>query len=186
METKLIKNTRDNLPKFLKKMGFKIGAEIGVYKAAFTDKFCKEGFKMYGIDPYHSYTTTGRVYKDDKRQQFLYEHAHRVLKKYNDCTIIRKTSMDAVKMFRDSSLDFVYIDGDHSFSHVAEDIQAWAYKVKKGGIVAGHDYCANVGGIEKNINQVGPVIDAYVKAFNVKKLYVFGNKDHASSWFFVR
>lgn len=181
-----IKETRDALPQLLKDKGFTIGAEVGVYKAEFTEKFCKLGMKMYAIDPWHSYNGAGRIAKDNTRHEFLYSHAKRTLKPYNNCSIIRRASMDAVRDFRDGSLDFVYIDGDHSFKHVAEDIYEWTWKVKKGGIVAGHDYKANVGGIEKNINQVGPVIDAYVKAFGIKDLQIIGDKDHASSWFFIR
>ena len=80
----------------------------------------------------------------------------------------------------------MYIDGDHSFKHVAQDIYEWTWKVRKGGVVSGHDYIANVGGIQKNINQVGPVVDAYIRAFNIGNLYLFGHKDHATSWMWIR
>lgn len=179
-------SSRNELPEFFKQMGYKVGVEIGVYKAAFTNMLCDAGFKMFGIDPWHSYSGAGRVAKDQSRQEFLYGHAKRVLEKYNDCTIIRKASMDAVGSFKDESLDFVYIDGDHSFKHVAQDIYEWTWKVRKGGVVAGHDYRANIGGIEKNINHIGPVVDAYTKAFAIKNWYVFGDKDHASSWMWIR
>lgn len=178
--------TRNELPKYFKESGFSVGAEIGVYKGAFSEMLCSAGLKVYAIDPWHSYDSGGRITKDNKRNQYLYNRAYNTLKKYPDCTIIRKTSMDAVPWFKDESLDFVYIDGDHNFKHIAQDIYEWTYKVRKGGIVAGHDYKANVGGIEKNINHVGPVVDAYVKAFGIKKLYIIGRKDHASSWFFIR
>ena len=181
-----IEDTRDVLPELFKEKGFTVGAEIGIYKGEFTQKLCEAGLKMYGIDPYHSYAGAGRIAKDNARHEFLYSHAKKALEQYKDCTIIRKASMDAVHEFKDGSLDFVYIDGDHSFKHVAQDIYEWAWKVRKGGIVAGNDYCANVGGIEKNINQVGPVINAYVKAFGVKDLKIIGGKDHASSWYFIR
>ena len=178
--------SRDELPEFFKQMGYTVGAEIGVYKGEFTEKFCKVGLKIYGVDPWHSYAETSRAVKSQERQEFLYHHTQRVLAPYNDCTIIRKTSMDAVHQFKDRSLDFVYIDGDHNFKNVAEDIYDWSWKVRKGGIVAGHDYCANIGGIEQNINQVRPAIEAYMKALKIKKWYVIGDKDHASSWMFIR
>jgi hypothetical protein len=38
------------------------------------------------------------------------------------------------------SCDFVYIDGNHSYSHVKEDLRLWFPKVKRGGVFAGHDY----------------------------------------------
>ena len=37
--------SRDNLPKFFKQMGYKAGAEIGVYMGAFSEKFCKAGLR---------------------------------------------------------------------------------------------------------------------------------------------
>ena len=177
---------RGELPEFFKEMGYTIGAEIGVYKGEFTEKFCQVGLKMYAIDPWHSYEAAGRASKYQTRQEFLYGHAQRVLVPYVDCTIIRKASMDAVCHFKDESLDFVYIDGDHSFKHVAQDIYEWTWKVRKGGIVSGHDYKANRGGIFQNINQVGPVVDAYIKAFDIKNWYLLGDGDHASSWFWIR
>jgi len=179
-------STRNSLPEFFKEMGYSVGAEIGVYKAEFTKRFCEAGLKMYAIDPYHSYSSAGRVAKDQSRHEFLYGHAKRTLAPYTDCTIIRKASMDAVHDFKDKSLDFVYIDGDHSFKHVAQDIYEWTWKVRKGGVVAGHDYYPNREAVEKNIRHVGHVIDAYTKAFQIDKWYEVGTKDHASSWFFIR
>lgn len=42
--------------------------------------------------------------------------------------------------FDDGSLDFVFIDADHRYEGVSRDIDAWAPKVKRGGILAGHDF----------------------------------------------
>jgi len=182
--------SRENLPKFFKKMGYAVGAEIGVYKGEFTEKFCKAGLKMYAIDPWHSYGGAGRAAKEQKRQDFLYGHTQRTLAPYLDCTIIRKTSMDAVHYFKDESLDFVYIDGDHSFKHIAEDIYEWTWKVRKGGVVSGHDYLGNNSIAQKMIPHVGAVVDAYVKAFNIKNWYIFGRgirgNDNALSWMWIR
>ena len=174
---------RNELPEFFKEMGYTVGAEVGVYKGEYTELFCKQGLKMYGIDPWHSYNGAGRTQQLQERQDFIYGHASRLLSKYNDCTLIRKTSMDAVNNFKDNSLDFVYIDGDHSFSHVANDIQAWAYKVRKGGIVSGHDYFNNY--------RYGVVraVDAYTYAHNITKWYVTGGAlamDRHPSYFWVK
>lgn len=50
-------------------------------------------------------------------------------------------SVVASRLYDDASLDFVFIDADHSYAAVSRDIDAWIPKVKKGGIIAGHDYC---------------------------------------------
>lgn len=184
--------SRDELPEFFVQMGFKRGAEIGVYKGEYTKKFCDAGLIMYGIDPWRAFYGQGRTQQHQERQDFLYGHAQRVLADHiaRDCTLIRKDSMDAVKQFMDDSLDFVYIDGDHEFAHVAEDIVHWAKKVRPGGIVAGHDYTTSRPKAKNAIIQVRPVVDAYTQVFKIKNLWYFGRDDKgdekALSWMFVK
>lgn len=50
-------------------------------------------------------------------------------------------STAASLLYDDASLDFVFIDADHGYHAVAQDIDAWRPKVRSGGILAGHDYC---------------------------------------------
>jgi predicted O-methyltransferase YrrM len=54
-------------------------------------------------------------------------------------TFLRMLSSEAVKQFEDNSLDFVYIDGNHDYKYVEEDIRIWYPKVKKGGYLCGDD-----------------------------------------------
>jgi len=187
--------SRDELPKFFKEIGFKIGAEVGVYKAAFTEKFCKEGLEMYAIDPWMAYSGAGRTQKVQERQDFLFEHSTRVLSPYENCEIIRKTSVDALKDFKDGSLDFVYIDGDHEFGHIATDIVEWTKKVKSGGIVSGHDYFCTDPRARNTVCNVGPIVDAYVKVFGIENFWTLGRSkplseeakdDRYLSWMFIR
>jgi hypothetical protein len=53
---------------------------------------------------------------------------------------IRMTSEAASKCYTDNSLDFVFIDGEHTYSAVTLDLNCWHPKVKKDGIIGGHDY----------------------------------------------
>lgn len=53
---------------------------------------------------------------------------------------MKAASLDAAKQFPDNSLDFVYIDGNHTEKAVRADIAAWLPKVKPGGYLAGHDW----------------------------------------------
>ena len=46
----------------------------------------------------------------------------------------------AAATYQDGSLDFVFIDGQHTYEAVCEDIDAWLSKVKPGGVLAGHDH----------------------------------------------
>jgi len=170
-------NSRDELPEFLKEMGYKVGVEIGVYKGEFTKKFLDVGLKIYAIDPWQPYEGAGRTQKNKARQDFLYGHTQRYLDTYiknGQCLLIRETSMNALKFFDNESLDFVYIDGDHRFRYIAEDIYEWSFKVKKNGIISGHDYFCTDPTANNVICQVKPIIDAYVRAFGVKNFYIFG------------
>ena len=53
---------------------------------------------------------------------------------------IKMKSVDAAKLYEDSSLDLVFIDAGHSFDNVVADIEAWLPKVRPYGFIAGHDY----------------------------------------------
>lgn len=62
-------------------------------------------------------------------------------------------SVRAAKAFDDESVDFVFIDGDHSEESVRSDIEAWLPKVKQGGVIAGHDYTNNWPGVVAAVSQ---------------------------------
>lgn len=55
-------------------------------------------------------------------------------------TPIQTLSHEGAKLYSDNSLDFVFIDANHTYEFVKNDLAAWLPKVKKGGIIAGHDY----------------------------------------------
>ena len=88
--------------------------------------------------------------------------------------------MEALNDFENESIDFVYIDGNHGLKFVIEDIYGWTKKVKKGGIISGHDYALIT---DPNLPERPPAIqvkiavDAYVKAFKIKKWYILGRNE---------
>lgn len=55
-------------------------------------------------------------------------------------TPIKSLSWDGAEYYKDESLEFVFIDAAHDYESVLKDIKAWFPKIKKGGIIAGHDY----------------------------------------------
>ena len=175
--------TRDDFIDFFKELGFKTGAEIGVSLGINLETYCKAGFKMYGIDPWEDYddehyrpinalSKKGIVTKtfDD-----VYEIAIDRLLKYANCDIIRRKSMDALDYIHDRSLDFVYIDSNHKYGYVAMDLMQWAKKVKKGGIIAGHDY-HDIKGSRQN-RGVKHAVDGFMKSFDIENFWVLGSKD---------
>ena len=177
--------TRDQLPQLFKELGYQSGAEIGVYKGEFTEKLCKAGLKIIGVDPYIVYKNY-RKHPQELEYNELYEMALQVIAPYKGCKLLKKTSMEALADVPDESLDFVYIDGNHSLPYIAQDIYEWYRKVRKGGIISGHDYMFN----HHNpywirICHVKFVVDICIKIFDVKKLYIT-TKDRHQSWFWVK
>jgi hypothetical protein len=186
--------SRTDLPGFFREMGYKTGAEIGVFKGRFSALLCGVGLRVFSIDPWLLYVDWNEKKgwpKDlQEEQDGFYKIAKWRLNRYKRSTIIRKTSMEAVKEFKDNSLDFVYIDGHHGFKYVAEDIFEWSKKVRVGGIISGHDY----------INRsdwtchVRYIVDAYVQAFGIKNWYILGSEnpqegekaDIVRSWMWVK
>lgn len=184
---------RRQLPHFFDEMGYITGVEIGVYKAGFTKRLCNKGFKLYGIDPWLFYKEYHpKSERSQRRQEALYKESKRRLAPYPNCEIIRKFSMEAVKDFKENSIDFVYIDGHHGFKYVTEDIFEWSKKVRKGGVISGHDYdIEEPKDDEPYGRQIRFVVEAYTKAFRIKKWYVLGTEEWKSgerrdsnrSWF---
>ena len=73
--------------------------------------------------------------------------------------IILKSSDDACKMFEPKSLDFVYIDANHTYEAIKKDLINWTPLVKDGGMVSGHDY--EYWDDEKQIRSVKIAVEEY-------------------------
>ncbi len=119
------------------------GVEVGTFKAEFS-KFILENWNgtLYMVDVWRP---LGEEYLDSSNhknhQNQIYAHAMNNLIGLEDRGImIRANSEKASKIFADESLDFVYIDANHAYDFVVDDIQYWYNKVKKGGYLWGHDY----------------------------------------------
>jgi cephalosporin hydroxylase len=87
----------------------------------------------------------------------------------NIITPIKMFSLEASKLYEDSSLDFVFIDGLHSYEACYSDIKAWYPKVKKGGYIGGHD----IDGPE-HFNGVRKAVDEFFPNKNDIEIYNIG------------
>ncbi len=85
--------------------------------------------------------------------------------------------MEAVEDFADGSLDFVYIDGNHQFKYVADDICEWSRKVRRGGVISGHDYIFTNPRTQAGICHVIYVVNAYTQAYKINNWYLLGRKE---------
>jgi predicted O-methyltransferase YrrM len=65
----------------------------------------------------------------------------------------RMTTNEAAHLFEDESLDGVFIDANHTYKAVKKDIADWMPKVRKGGVLAGHDYIQTFEGVVRAVNE---------------------------------
>jgi len=157
--------------------GSKVGAEIGVYNGVFSKSLYKliPELKMYLVDPY-KYWEEGYVDSLSEESQAVQDKRYEMVKElYSDldAEILRMTSKEALSCIEDESLDFVYIDANHSYEHFSSDLEEWSKKVKEGGIVSGHDFSLLFPDICKRLNEVS----------DDKEIHVCG---HDSNWFFLK
>jgi hypothetical protein len=169
--------SRRDLASFFGKIGFRVGVEIGTHKGKYAEQLCyyNPKLKLYCVDPWVVYR--GMASSGQEQQNAVYLQAVNRLEKYN-VEIIKKTSMDTLVDFNDNSLDFVYIDGDHRYKYVYEDICEWSKKVKPGGIVACHDfYCVYCPGVTR-------AVEKYVNENNIS--IWFATLDRLATAFWVK
>ena len=196
---------RDEIGGYLTSLGLTgKGVEIGSFKGEFAKQILNtwEGI-LYMVDPWRELTEGYNDTSNHINHPTAYLETMENLTGMEDRGImIRALSEQAVELFEDESLDFVYIDGNHSYEYVKQDIELWYPKVKQGGLVSGHDYLifANYfqppfasNGIDKPIYSlegeflgefgVNPAVDRFAYKFNHQ---VNLTEDVFSTWYFIK
>jgi hypothetical protein len=169
--------TRNDLFKLMGKVGgFKVGAEIGVWNGVHAVEILGaiKGLELFCVDSWCGFSQ--EKFFTDQEMISVYEDAKANLSGRN-VHIVKNTSVEASKLISDGALDFVYIDACHYFNEVMLDILLWAPKVRKGGIVAGHDF--------RDLYKCGVVdaIKAYTQANRIIEWYI--TFEEYPSWFWV-
>ena len=131
------------LPEIINRLDLKVGVEIGVAYGGHCDAILQRTKvqKLYGVDPYRHCPDCSDV-TNFPQDQFdsLYRNTAKFMVQHKDrFELIREDSVAAASKVPDP-VDFIYIDGDHSYDGVKHDLEAWYPKVREGGIIAGHDY----------------------------------------------
>jgi predicted O-methyltransferase YrrM len=157
------KGTRNDLAVLFHKFGFNIGVEVGTYKGGYAKVLCDSNPNLHltCVDPWRAYGKWSQEHEDA-----MYAIAVETLKGCN-VTFLRKPSLEALSDFEDESLDFVFIDGDHMFDAVIQDIIHWTHKVRKEGIVLVNDYW--VSGIGADVVKA---VDAYTHCHGIHPWYM--------------
>lgn len=174
----VIRYSRFKIVDMFRELNFTSGAEIGTEHGRYAERLCRANpqLRLFCVDPYTALPYY-QGYETQEKINSYYEDAISRLDKYN-CEILKMTSMDAVKRFEPNELDFVFIDGDHRFEYVVNDIIYWSRIVRPGGIVYGHDYTDQF--------QVKQAVNAYVDAYKISPLFIFQKRGLVDSWMFVR
>jgi hypothetical protein len=179
MPVQLEKFSRKNLAKLFHIVGFKSGAEVGVAEGRYSKAICDRNRDVHllCVDPWLKYNGNRRSHPQSEHDRNI-EITKRILAPF-DVEIVKGFSMDVVRTVPPESLDFVYIDGNHGFDYVMQDIIEWSRRVKRGGIVSGHDYY--------HFRWAGVVeaVDAYVLGHGIKEWYLT-NEPKEKSWFWVK
>jgi hypothetical protein len=168
-------------PDLLKELGMKKGVELGVFAGEYSEALMSRipGLDLTAIDAWKIY----KEYKDYKKNDTMvnaYNETKRRAEKMG-FKILQEWSVEASKQFADESLDFIYIDSNHDFAHVVEDLNAWSPKVKKGGIISGHDFFESHD-VRYGVFYAVPAWCAYCR---VPALFVMNN-DSVPSWFYIK
>jgi len=151
-------------------------AEIGVYHGETTKRILNNLTvnplikEYYCIDPwcivpkeYGSWSAWPQKTWDEK-----YYKTCKVMTYFPAMKIIRMTSTSASLLFSRGFFDMVYIDGNHLYKAVVEDIESWLPLVRKGGILAGHDYLYRSGKGRRSKCEVLPAVDDTLGKTNIQ------------------
>lgn len=125
-----------------------VGAEIGVFRGSLSRRLLvRPDLRLYMVDSWGEYRdgyaesgdfVAGLSQAELAEAKEAAEHHTRFAGDRR--TIVHSDSGAAARGRRDGTLDFVFVDADHTYSGASRDIQAWAPKLKPGGLLCGHDY----------------------------------------------
>lgn len=116
-----------------------VGAAIGI-SFGYGEEYVLDTMslkKFYMIDPYRHFDFSALTPELWEEQ---YQYAKNKFSSLPNVEFWRISSEEAAPRVADGSLDFVYIDGNHFYPAVKQDIDLWWPKVKSGGVIGGHDY----------------------------------------------
>ncbi len=138
-----------------------IGVEIGTRYGYNAENIMKllDIKELFCIDPYISYD----IFTKEK-QDIIFEKANKIIGRNPRINLIKKKSEDALSDIPDN-VDFVYIDGLHTYEQVYWEIKNYYKKLKKGGVMCGHDFNADLSGVAKAVIQFADEKNKRIRGF---------------------
>jgi hypothetical protein len=152
------KDSYPHLSKIINQMGLRVGVELGV-AAGRHSRYILENTgidKLWSIDRWqHVSGYDDEMNLPQNEHDELYLYVCSALSRFGArSSIIRSDTTLASTIFADKTLDFVYVDADHSYEGCKKDLLAWIPKIRPGGIISGHDL--NWSSVNKAITEVIP------------------------------
>lgn len=144
------------LPNLIKKFNLSIGCEVGVASGSHSYKILRDTQvkKLYCVDPYKTYGDPTNARLSQRTFDILYYKVKDRLSEFRERGhIIRAMSASSASYFKKHQLDFVFLDANHTYKHVKEDLTLWYEKVRPEGIIAGDDYATVHPGVPQAINE---------------------------------
>jgi len=137
-----VKSSGMGLYNLLKDKKFIKGVEIGCYdcvNATFLLETLPE-LHLTGIDPYIEFVDWDGTLQHTT-ENALIKYARPLEERFSNRFKLHQSTSDmAVDAFTNESLDFVFVDGLHTYDQTLKDCINYLPKIKKGGIICGHDY----------------------------------------------
>ena len=157
-----------------------VGAEIGVFRGSFSGAILREvqPSVLHLIDPWRSAadpSLSGVLYDRPQDQMDAIHDSviHLFAEQIAAGTVVvhRARSVNAASEIPDGSLDWVYVDGDHSYEGVREDLVSYLPKLRAGGLLCGDDYVVGGrfdSGVKKAVDEfaAGPKVELVVQRSN--------------------
>lgn len=171
---------REDLAELFFELRFERGAEIGVERGEYSKLLARNVClkELLLVDAWTAYQGYREHVSQDKLDGFMQQ----VIDQFADnpaVKVIKNWSVAAAGDVPDKSLDFVYLDANHTYEHVTADIAAWAPKVRPSGIVSGHDYTRR-----KRMNYgVKEAVQEYAKKYKKDLIIIKG--DRSPSWLWI-
>ena len=135
-------NRNELMAKLLSEFPAGVGVEVGSWRGDFAIQITKMwSGTLYMVDVWRGLPDSEYSDLTNNGESDVYKDAINNIRGYEDRAImIRARSNLAAKIFSDNTLDFVYIDANHAYEYVKQDIESWYPKVKSDGYLMGHDY----------------------------------------------
>lgn len=174
---------RNDLAQLFAELGFKRGAEIGVAEGNYSEVLLKANpeCELLLVDPWHHYSDNPQG-KSKEKHEFAYNETLRKVQPYPHAQVCPDYSLNVAENIDDDYLDFAYVDGNHLFDYVIQDLIHWSNKVRSGGIVSGDDYYA----LDQKRWTGGGVVEAvqaYTNAHRIPIWFIFqGHKSTDFMW----